>query len=47
MPNVVFSNGLVERGDNTAVLYYGAADTVTCGAVMDVAKVLACLREPV
>ncbi len=46
MPNVVFSNGLVECGDGTVVLYYGAADTVTCGAVMDVQQVLASLREP-
>ena len=33
--NVVFSNGLVERNDRTVDLYYGAADTTTCGANLD------------
>jgi predicted GH43/DUF377 family glycosyl hydrolase len=40
MPNIVFHNGLVERGDGTADLYYGGADTVTCGARVDLAAVL-------
>ncbi len=45
MPNVVFHNGLVDRGDGTIDLYYGGADTVTCGATVRTAEVLDWLRE--
>lgn len=44
MPNVVFSNGLVERGGGEVDLYYGATDETTCGATMDVQAVLDSLR---
>ena len=40
MPNVVFHNGLVPRGDGTADLYYGAADETTCGATIDLNAVM-------
>lgn len=45
MPNVVFCNGVVDRGDGTADVYYGAADETTCGATMDIAAVLASLKQ--
>jgi predicted GH43/DUF377 family glycosyl hydrolase len=44
MPNVVFHNGLVENGDGTLTLYYGAADDKTCGAVVSVAGILESLH---
>ena len=44
MPNVVFCNGHVVRPDGSVDLYYGAADTTTCGARLDVPAVLASLR---
>jgi predicted GH43/DUF377 family glycosyl hydrolase len=40
MPNVVFHNGLVDRGDGKVDLYYGAADETTCGATLDVNALL-------
>ena len=40
LPNVIFHNGLVERGGGQVDLYYGAADTTVCGARMDVEAVL-------
>lgn len=40
VPNVIFNNGLVDRGHGRVDLYYGGADTVTCGARMDVNAVL-------
>lgn len=45
MPNVCFCNGLVERGDGTVDLYYGAADQTVCGASLHVADVLAMLGK--
>lgn len=45
MPNVVFCNGLVERGGGKVDLYYGAADETTCGATLDAGEVLAALRK--
>jgi predicted GH43/DUF377 family glycosyl hydrolase len=39
-PNVVFSNGVVER-DGTLFIYYGAADESSCVAVTTVADLLA------
>jgi predicted GH43/DUF377 family glycosyl hydrolase len=40
VPNVIFHNGLVDRGNGRVDLYYGAADTVTCGARVDIGAVL-------
>lgn len=40
MPNVLFNNGLVDRGDGTVDLYYGAADERVCGARLDLAALL-------
>lgn len=40
LPNVVFHNGLVERGDGTLDIYYGGADTTVCGATLDIQAVL-------
>lgn len=40
MPNVVFHNGLVERRGGKVDLYYGAADTTTCVATLNVGEVL-------
>lgn len=47
MPNVVFHNGLVENGDGTLTLYYGATDDKTCGAVVAVADILNSLKAGV
>jgi predicted GH43/DUF377 family glycosyl hydrolase len=44
LPNVVFHNGLVERGDGTIDLYYGGADTTVCGATLRIDDVLDSLR---
>lgn len=44
MPNVIFNNGLVERGNGKVDLYYGSADEMTAVATMDVAGVLETLR---
>lgn len=41
--NVVFSNGLVQRGDQV-LLYYGACDGVTCVAETSVVELLASAR---
>jgi predicted GH43/DUF377 family glycosyl hydrolase len=35
MPGVVFHNGLVDNGDGSLTLYYGAADSTVCGAIAD------------
>jgi len=40
VPNVIFHNGLVENGDGTLTLYYGAADERTCGATVAVSDIL-------
>lgn len=40
VPNIIFSNGLVNHGNGQVDLYYGGGDTVTCGARMDVNAVL-------
>lgn len=45
MPNVVFHNGLVDRGNGRLDLYYGAADTVTCGLSLDLNALLRQLRR--
>lgn len=44
MPNVVFSNGLVPRSDGLLDVYYGAADTTTCGLSLDLNALLATLK---
>jgi len=44
MPNVIFHNGLVDNGDGTLTLYYGAADDKTCGATARIADILASLK---
>ena len=44
MPNVIFHNGLVDRGNGQIDLYYGAADELTCGATMDLQAVLNSLK---
>jgi beta-1,2-mannobiose phosphorylase / 1,2-beta-oligomannan phosphorylase len=40
MPNVVFHNGTIDRGDGTVELYYGGGDLVTCGASVKIADLL-------
>ena len=40
LPNVIFCNGMVERGNGEADLYYGAADETVCGATIDLSAVL-------
>ncbi len=45
MPNVVFHNGLVDNGDGTLFLYYGAADDKTCGAEVKVSDIMDSLME--
>ncbi len=42
--NVVFSNGLVQRDDDTCWLYYGGADRYTCGCEFSISEVLNSLR---
>jgi len=44
MPNVVFHNGLVDNGDGSLTLFYGAADDKTCGATVRVDEILASLK---
>jgi len=44
LPNVIFHNGLVENGDGTLTLYYGAGDDKTCGATVRIADILASLK---
>jgi predicted GH43/DUF377 family glycosyl hydrolase len=41
--NVVFTNGHVVDGD-TIALYYGASDTVVCGAHLSISEILAALK---
>lgn len=41
--NVVFTNGHIVEGD-TITLYYGASDTVVCGAQLSIAEILATLK---
>ena len=41
--NVVFNNGNVVRGDEL-ILYYGAADSVSCGARFSISEILKTLR---
>ncbi len=43
LPNVIFQNGLLENGDGTLTLYYGAADDKTCGAEVAIKDILASL----
>ena len=42
--NVVFTNGHVVDGD-TLTLYYGASDSVICGARLSIREILQTLRE--
>jgi predicted GH43/DUF377 family glycosyl hydrolase len=44
MSNVVFHNGLVDNGDGTLTLYYGAADDKVCGATVKIDDILASLK---
>lgn len=44
LPNVVFHNGLVDRGNGQLDIYYGGADTTVCGATLDVNAVLDSLK---
>jgi predicted GH43/DUF377 family glycosyl hydrolase len=41
--NVVFTNGHVVDGD-TLTLYYGASDSVICGARLSIQEILRSLR---
>jgi predicted GH43/DUF377 family glycosyl hydrolase len=41
--NVVFTNGHVVD-DDTITLYYGASDTVICGAQLSIQEILASLN---
>ena len=43
--NVVFTNGHIVDGD-VLTIYYGASDTVVCGARFSIQKILQTLREP-
>ena len=42
--NVVFTNGHIVNGDEIT-LYYGASDTVICGAKLSISKILQSLKE--
>jgi predicted GH43/DUF377 family glycosyl hydrolase len=42
--NVVFTNGHVVDGD-TVTIYYGASDSVICGAHFSIREILTCLHE--
>ena len=42
--NVVFTNGHVVNGD-TVTLYYGASDSVICGARLSLQEILQTLRS--
>lgn len=44
VPNVIFSNGHVQRGDEL-VVYYGAADSCVCAATGSISEILAALGE--
>ncbi len=44
MPNIVFHNGTIDRGDGTVELYYGGGDLVTCGARVKISDLLAYLK---
>lgn len=44
VPNVIFSNGQVQRGDELTV-YYGAADASVCAAVGSISEILEALAE--
>lgn len=44
VPNIIFHNGWVDRGKGQIDFYYGGADTVTCGATLDVKAVLDWLK---
>ncbi|MEI8309314.1 MAG: glycoside hydrolase family 130 protein [Verrucomicrobiota bacterium] len=44
MPNVVFHNGFVDRGDGQLDLFYGGADEVSCGATVAIADILSTLK---
>lgn len=46
-PNVVFSNGIVERPDKELYIYYGACDETTNLVITSVDELLANLREVV
>ena len=41
--NVVFTNGQVVEGD-TITMYYGASDSVVCGAEISVREILGSMR---
>jgi predicted GH43/DUF377 family glycosyl hydrolase len=43
--NVVFTNGHLIHGD-TATLYYGASDSVICGARFSIQEILQTLHSP-
>jgi predicted GH43/DUF377 family glycosyl hydrolase len=42
--NVVFTNGHVVQGDEI-LLYYGAADSFSCGARLSIKSILSSLKE--
>ena len=44
LPGVVFHNGLVDNGDGTLDLYYGAADDKVCGASIAIKDIMATLE---
>jgi predicted GH43/DUF377 family glycosyl hydrolase len=44
LSNVIFHSGLIENGDGTLTLYYGAGDDRVCGAVVTIADILASLQ---
>jgi predicted GH43/DUF377 family glycosyl hydrolase len=43
--NVVFTNGHIVDGD-TVTLYYGASDSVICGARLSLQEILQTLHSP-
>jgi predicted GH43/DUF377 family glycosyl hydrolase len=44
VPNVIFSNGHIQRGDEL-IVYYGAADSSVCAATGSISEILEALRE--
>lgn len=44
MPNIIFHNGLIDKGDGTLDLFYGGADEFTCGANVSIKEILATLK---
>jgi len=44
-PNVIFSTGIIQKCENKIIIYYGAADTVTCAAEIDTNEIINNITE--